>query len=63
MKQNCNGCKALIKSIRGIGCECELNHPIRVDSELYGIPVSYKPIEECEKPMTNKTLCEIYLRK
>ncbi len=49
MKKKCKGCRALQKKLLGIGYYCGLNHPIKVTSEIDGIPVEYKPLEECEK--------------
>lgn len=59
MKRNCNGCKALIKDVQGIGCTCQLGHVIQSTKEVYGLSVEYKPLEECEKPMTFTALCKI----
>lgn len=56
MKRNCNNCKALIQNISGLGCNCQLGHKIECVKEAYDIPVSYKPLEECEKPTTFKKL-------
>lgn len=52
MKKKCKGCRALQKKLLGIGYYCGLNHPIKVIAEIDGIPVEYKPLEECEKPKT-----------
>ena len=54
MKRNCNNCKALQKNYSGVGCHCQFNHNIEITKEIYGLPVSYKPLEKCEKPITNK---------
>jgi len=40
---------SITKKLLGIGYYCGLNHPIKVTSEIDGIPVEYKPLEECEK--------------
>ena len=50
MKKKCKGCRALQKKLLGIGYYCGLNHPIKAIAEIDGIPVEYKPLEECEKP-------------
>lgn len=54
MKKSCNRCKAL--SIKAFDThfssyECELGH--KIDEE------KRKPLEECEKPLTNKKYIEI----
>lgn len=54
MKRNCNNCKALVKSFSGIGCECQFGHKIEATKHYYGVPVAYKPLEECPKPTTFK---------
>lgn len=56
MKRNCNNCKALIQNLSGIGCCCQLGHKIECTKEVYGLSVSYKPLEECSKPTTYKEL-------
>lgn len=61
MKHTCTGCVALVKNVNGLGCTCELRHKIEATKELYGLPVEYKPLEECEKPKSFKKLCEIKL--
>lgn len=57
MKRTCNNCKALEKSLSHLGCQCRLGHNIECVKEYYGVPVSYKPLEECEKPLTFWELC------
>lgn len=52
MKKTCNGCKALVKNINGLGCICQLHHPIQETNSYFGVPTEYKPLEECEKPKT-----------
>ena len=59
MKRTCTGCVALVKNVNGLGCTCELRHKIEATKELYGLPVEYKPLEECEKPKSFKELCKI----
>ena len=61
MKRTCNGCAALVKNINGLGCICKLRHQIEVTKELYGVPIEYKPLEECKKPKSFKELCKIRL--
>lgn len=64
MKKTCNGCKALVKNITGLGCVCELKHPIQSTKTLYGsIDIEYRPLEECEKPLTYKELVNLQLIK
>lgn len=58
MKRNCNGCKALDQDFK-FGKKCSLGYQIEPINFYCNIPVSYKPLEECEKPMTFKALCEI----
>lgn len=58
MKRNCNNCKALVKDINNLGCKCGLGHKIEVIQEYEGIPVSYKPLEECPKPKTYSDYCD-----
>lgn len=58
LKRNCNGCKALDKDLK-FGQKCSLGHEIKPIKFYCDIPVSYKPLEECKKPMTFKALCEI----
>lgn len=57
MKRNCNGCKALIQSVDGIGCDCGLGYQIMSVSECYGLAVTYKPLEECPKPKSFLAFC------
>lgn len=52
MKRNCNNCKALTNSFIGIGCRCQLNYEIKPTEYYQGIPISYKPLEDCPKPTT-----------
>lgn len=52
MKRTCNGCAALVKNINGLGCVCQLHHPIQESNNYFGVPTEYKPLEECEKPKT-----------
>ena len=52
MKRNCNNCKALTEDFSGVGKHCELGYKTKCIKEIYGVPVSYKPLEECEKPIT-----------
>lgn len=54
MKRNCNNCKALKSSFRGIGCDCQLDYKIEATKHYSGIPISYRPLEECPKPTTIK---------
>lgn len=63
MKKKCKGCRALQKKLLGIGYYCGLNHPIKVTSEIDGIPVEYKPLEECEKPKTITGYCSLRLEQ
>lgn len=56
MKRNCNNCKALSQNWSGVGYYCQLGHKIECIKEIYGLPVSYKPLEECNKPTTFKEL-------
>ena len=58
MKRNCNNCKALIQNLSNLGCCCQLGYKIECVKNLYNIPVSYKPLEECEKPTTFKELAK-----
>ncbi len=62
MKRNCNGCKALIQESQ-TSCICLLGKSIKSDKSLYGITVSYKPLEECPKPLTNIKLSEVFCNK
>lgn len=62
MKRNCNNCKALISNINGIGCRCSLGHEIEFIKTYYNIPVAYKPLEKCEKPITFKKLCQMSIK-
>ena len=50
MKRNCNGCKALDDSF--YPCRCKLGIPIEPLNELSQIIISYKPLQECNKPKT-----------
>ena len=59
MKRNCNNCKALISSFNGIDSKCSLGHEIECIKTYYGVPVIYKPLEECDKPITFKKLYNI----
>lgn len=52
MKRNCNNCKALQKCVSGLGYECKLRYKIAAKEEYDGIPLTYKPLEECPKPKT-----------
>lgn len=63
MKKKCKGCRALQKKLLGIGYYCGLNHPIKATSEIDGIPVEYKPLEECEKPKTITGYCSLHLEQ
>lgn len=63
MKRNCNRCRALSKSVSGVGCKCSLGYKIECIEEIYKIHASYKPLEECPKPMTYIKLCEIGLER
>lgn len=54
MKKSCNNCKALD------GDKCILGHKIKSNIMYENcIVLSYKPTEECEKPITIKALFEI----
>lgn len=59
MKKSCNGCKALTSGSTGMPWECSLGHPIESAEKLWGLTVTYKPLEECEKTKTFKELCKI----
>lgn len=59
IKRNCNNCKALISNINGLGCRCSLGYKTKSTKEVYGLSVSYKPLEKCEKPLTYKDLVKI----
>lgn len=63
MKKKCKGCSALQKKVFGFGYYCGLDHPIEIIKEIDGIPVEYKPLEECEKPRTIATYCSLSLAK
>lgn len=63
MKRNCNNCTALKQHLSVTGCFCQLGYKIESTKEVYGLSVSYKPLEECEKPLTLKKLCDIQLEK
>lgn len=63
MKKKCKGCKALQKKVFGFGYYCGLGHPIEEIKEIDGIPVEYKPLEECEKPKTINYYCLLSLEK
>lgn len=52
IKRNCNNCKALQKCVSCSGSECKLGYKIEVTEEYDGIPITYKPVEECPKPKT-----------
>ena len=57
MKRNCNNCKALNTTFHA---RCDLGYKIEVLKEIDHISVSYKPLEECEKPLTYSDL--IYIK-
>ena len=38
-------------------------HPIKAIAEIDGIPVEYKPLEECEKPKTITGYCSLRLEQ
>ena len=61
MKRSCDGCKALEHFSGSFKGRFVLGHPIEQSKVLYGIPLSYKPLEECEKPTTFKKLAELNL--
>ena len=63
MKKNCNGCRALEQRSSTLEHFCTLRHPIECTKELYGIPVTYRPLEDCEKPTTFKKLVEVCKEK
>ena len=52
MKRTCKGCKALLKNPFDFGYSCGLKYTIEVIEEIDGIPIYYRPLEECEKPKT-----------
>jgi hypothetical protein len=57
MKRNCNECKALdtVFSPR-----CNLGFKIQGAKEIYGLYVSWKPLEECPKPKTYADYCKLH---
>lgn len=57
MKRKCKGCRALQKKLLASGYYCGLYHPIELIKKIDGIPIEYKPLEECEKP---KTITDYY---
>ncbi len=59
MKRNCDRCKALCNNPNGLGRMCQLGHEIKATEYVYEIPVAYKPLEECEKPLTYNQYCSI----
>lgn len=50
MKQNCNNCKALDM----VHKKCWLGFSVKPLKTYYGIPLTYKPLEECPKPKTSE---------
>lgn len=54
MNKTCKDCKALLKNPFDFGYSCGLNHSIEVTKEIDGIPIYYRPLEDCEKPKTIK---------
>jgi len=54
MKRKCSGCKAFGSPSPSHG-RCLLGYKIEpVRAGFYGLIVSYRPVEECPKPKTNK---------
>lgn len=49
MKRNCNECRALDTIFTP---RCNLGFKIQGCKEIYGLTVSWKPLEECPKPKT-----------
>ena len=58
IKRNCNNCKALQKCVSGLGYKCQLGHKIKIAQKYEDIPISYKPLEECPKPITYRDYAE-----
>ena len=52
MKRTCNGCKALGM----VGDGCGLGYKTEVTRVYSYVPVEWKPLEECPKPLTNDKL-------
>jgi hypothetical protein len=63
MKRSCRDCKALeAKSLPGTGNNehyCILKHKIECTQTISFIEVEWKPLEECEKPLTKKELIRL----
>lgn len=53
VKKNCNNCKAY-----SIYSKCLLGVDIMPDKWYNGTIISYKPLSECPKPLTNKKFME-----
>ena len=56
MKRNCNNCKAFEQGIDRRPANCMLGYKIEVLKTYNNIPLSYKPMEECLKPLTMSEL-------
>lgn len=54
MKRTCNKCKALTRKILSTGFYCRLYHPIKSIAKDKRNSVGYAPLENCEKPKTEK---------
>lgn len=63
MKKSCAGCRALIQLPGRLEYYCSLKHPVESIKTIFGVPVEYRPLEQCEKPTTFKRLCAINLSK
>jgi hypothetical protein len=57
MKRTCNGCKALDTTFQA---QCKLGYNIEIAKEYDHISVSWKPLEECDKPMTTSDFIYAY---
>ena len=55
MKKSCNRCKALSHDFR-TGYYCQLGHLIECTKEVAGKEVQFRPLEDCEKPLTEMEL-------
>ncbi len=56
MKKTCNDCKALNTTFVP---KCDLGYRIEGVSKLWGVTISWKPLEKCPKPKTYKDMCRL----
>lgn len=55
MKRNCNYCRALEHD-----GSCSLGYRNETKTVLFGVPVEFKPLDECPKPKTYDELFSSY---